>query len=547
MRILHLISAFLFVGLSYSQALYTSAGFESNAQYYVDDPKTGDFLESHPFRSNNYLKLEASLDNFYVGAQVESYAPMALLNYSPEFENKNLGLYYAGYKTQTITFTAGHFYEQFGSGLILRFWEDRQLGINNALRGVKVKLNPHNGFSVTALAGKQRLGFGVSQGVIYGIDSEFNLSKALNFNNSALINLGVSYVGRSQEKTNTHFNYDQLTNLIAARFEVSKGSFYVNTEYVHKQKDAIYLGDEISNAKEGNAALINMGYARKGLGIDATLRRTENLGLYANRAAAGNIFNESLVNYIPALTKQHDYLLTNIYVYQSQSQISFQDQSLIKTGEIGGQIDLYYQINKNTFLGGKYGMDIALNTSAWYGLDGKKDFKNTDYNNRWIGVDEKYYSDFSLEIRKKWSHKWNTIFYFVHQYYNTRFIEETFGEVNASIWVSEAVYRLENNQSLRFEAQYLSTKDDQKDWVGGTVEFHASSSFSFYVNDIYNFGNESAQDRIHYYNAGGSYTVNGHRFSLNYGRQRGGLICVGGVCRFVPESTGITANVIMSF
>lgn len=66
-------------------------------------------------------------------------------------------------------------------------------------------------------------------------------------------------------------------------------------------------------------------------------------------------------------------------------------------------------------------------------------------------------------------------------------------------------------------------------------------------NDIYNYGNETIDDRIHYYNIGTSYTTNGNRFALNYGRQRGGLLCVGGVCRFVPESSGITANMILSF
>lgn len=69
----------------------------------------------------------------------------------------------------------------------------------------------------------------------------------------------------------------------------------------------------------------------------------------------------------------------------------------------------------------------------------------------------------------------------------------------------------------------------------------------FYVNDIYNYGSNKENERIHYYNVGGSYTIGAHRFALNYGRQRGGLLCVGGVCRVVPESSGITANIIMSF
>jgi hypothetical protein len=52
---------------------------------------------------------------------------------------------------------------------------------------------------------------------------------------------------------------------------------------------------------------------------------------------------------------------------------------------------------------------------------------------------------------------------------------------------------------------------------------------------------------VHYYNFGTSYTQNATRFSLGYGRQRAGLFCVGGVCRFVPASYGFTATLTTSF
>ena len=163
------------------------------------------------------------------------------------------------------------------------------------------------------------------------------------------------------------------------------------------------------------------------------------------------------------------------------------------------------------------------------------------------GFGEKYFSDISIEVRKKWSKQWNSIFYYVNQSYNKRYIEETFGKINANIAVGEATYKMGKGKSLRFEAQFLATNDDKKNWVGGTIEFNATSKLAVYINDIYNYGNDLVDEQIHYYNAGGSYTVGAHRFALNYGRQRGGLICIGGVCRNVPESTGISANITMSF
>ena len=64
--------------------------------------------------------------------------------------------------------------------------------------------------------------------------------------------------------------------------------------------------------KPGTALLLNTGYSKKGFGVDATFRRLENMAFYSERKKDGNLFLENIVNYTPGLTKQHDYLLTNI-------------------------------------------------------------------------------------------------------------------------------------------------------------------------------------------------------------------------------------------
>jgi len=155
---------------------------------------------------------------------------------------------------------------------------------------------------------------------------------------------------------------------------------------------------------------------KKGFGINANFRRIENMTFYSERNATGNIYNQNIINYIPALTKQHDYLLTNIYVYQAQPQVSFQDFALLKIGEIGGQVDLFYTLKKKTTLGGKYGTKIALNMSYWAGLSGDYDYLNFEYDADFLKFGKKYFSDISLEIRKKWSSDWSSVFYYVNQW-----------------------------------------------------------------------------------------------------------------------------------
>ncbi|WP_046757137.1 DUF6029 family protein [Kordia jejudonensis] len=527
-----------------------TGGFESNIQWYNDDTSLGKFAEDEHFRSNNYLKLDYNYGNWFAGIQVESYAPMPLLNYSPKLDDTGIATFYAMYKTRKIEVTAGYFYEQFGSGLILRGWENRPLGINNSFRGARVKYQPSDAIALTGMYARQRDGFEVSEGEIFGFNSEIDLTNALNLETSSL-SAGFSYVGRKEDIPEQFQNtgFDELTNAFSARLDYSGETFYSGIEYITKGKDAIVNSQRfIENfVEKGSALLVNFGYSQKGFGIDATVRRLENMNFFSEREAAGNVFNENIVNYLPGLTKQHDYALTNIYVYQAQAAISVPDPSLFKFGEIGGQIDMFYNFKKGTALGGKYGTKIALNAAYWAGLKGDFDFTERDSEIDFFGFGRKYFSEFSMEIRKKWDKKWQSIFYFVNQYYNQRFINDERGVVNSNVAVGEVIYKLSSRQSVRIELQHLWTPDDDKNWAGGTVEFNVTPRLSFYITDIYNYGNDIEDEQIHYYNVGGSFARGATRFALNYGRQRGGLVCVGGVCRFVPQSTGLTVNITTAF
>ena len=530
---------------AYSQENWFSGSFNSNAQYYLDDDKTGDFNEDDRFRSNNYLKLDARFNNFTFGIQIESYAPQAILNFAPTFNKKiGLGNYYANYRTEKLDITAGHFYEQFGNGLILRSWENKELGINNALIGGRIKYAPLNYLQLTALYGKQRKGFDVSDGEILGFDTELNISDLFKLKESS-INVGFSAVSRIKEIENAAPNFNKNTNDFSGRLNFYKGNIYTNIEYVIKSEDALveFKTVKTDNLATGNALVFNTGYSKKGFGIDVTLRSLENMSFFSDREQEGNIYNQQVLNYIPSLTKQHDYSLTNIYVYQAQPKLSY--NPIGKSGEIGVQFDVYYNIKKGSSLGGKYGTKLAFNYATWYGLDAEYNIVDRTYSSEFLSFGKKYFTDRNLEVRKKWSKQWASIFTFTNLFYNKRYVEETVGNVNATILVAESTYKITPKKSVRFEAQHLWTKEDKKNWWGGTIEYNLSPKIAFFVTDLYNYGN--VVKKIHYYNIGGSYTKNTTRIGLNYGRQRGGLLCVGGICRVVPESTGFGVTISTSF
>lgn len=525
-------------------------GFESNSQWYLNDKPLGVDHPEIPVRSNNYLFLNLKYKNWTAGIQGESYEDQALLNYNPRYDKSDVATYFLQFKNEKIDLTAGYFYEQFGSGLLYRSWEDRALGINNALRGGRVIFKPASFFTLKGIYGRQRTGFDISEGEIYGVDTEIVLSDLFQFKATEL-SLGLTYVGR-EEFVNyiANPNFSSLTNGYAARIDFSHKAFYFSTEYNIKSRDAVVeVKEQVENdfIKQGNALLVNMGYSKKGFGLDGTFRRLENMGFFSERNAKGNAYNDRIMNFVPSLTKQHHFNLANIYVYQAQPNVILGDETLLKTGEIGGQVDVFYNFKKQTALGGKYGTKVAVNISNWNALGGKFYLPKKDYDTDFLGFGRKYFSDYNIEITKKWSQKWHSAFTYINQYYNKKLIEETYDVVNTNILGAEATYEFTNSKSIRVVGEHMWADSDKKNWAASTVEFNLNSKYSFFASDMYNYGNDDAALRNHYYNVGGAFRKKSTRIALNYGRQRGGLVCVGGVCRFVPESSGIALSLNTTF
>lgn len=545
---------FLVVGVFFSITTALSqirVGIENNSQWYVDDKKVKlDPLEAEDrFRSNTYLKVDYDWENWSFGAQFEGYEPKAVLNYSPDLEGINIGAIYARYNNRQLGLdvTAGHFYDQFGSGLLYRSWEDRQLGINNALFGLNVKYDLASWGKVTILGGKQRIGMGfdLAESIVFGGDLNVDFGQVLNSENLDL-NLGFSYLGQSFDSNDLNNDLENFKSGYSFRMDYRTGGFYISSEYVLRDKDYYATSTSINKKVEldSNAWLMNLGYFQKGLSFDFNFRRIENMSIYSQREFSGNDYHKGVINYLPALVKQYDYSLQNIYVYQAQSAVDLLGN---KAGEIGGQFDFYYEFPKGSVLGGEFGTNLVVNGSYWAGLKTEYDLLDKELSSSFLSFGQKNYRDFGFEVRKRWSSNWSSIVMYLDQYYNAVALEGKFEDVNARILSAEATYEFMDNKSVRLEAQHLWTGDDKKNWVGGTLEFAYNANWAMFVNDMYNYGNDDKEKRVHYYNVGASYTKGTTRVSASYGRQRGGLLCVGGVCRYVTEAAGLTLGITTSF
>ena len=568
--------------------LLVNGGFESNAQWYLNDKEREIKHPEDPFRSNNYLFVKANYGKFTVGTQIESYYKQALLNYNPAFKGTDFSLYYANYRSKKLDVTAGYFYEQFGSGLLLRGWEDRALGINTALRGGKVNFKPMDGISITGLYGKQKSGFHVSTADIFGLNSDFDFSTLFKKDNFGLT-AGFSYVVRSQEISETAFDPNQVdppaiskeTAAYAGRVGFSKGGFYMSSEYNYKEKEPVLERSNINYnlIKPGNALLLNFGYSKRGLGVDATLRRMENMVflsdrepyIYAPEQTSIN-YNDRILNFTPSLTKQHHSNLANIYVFQAQNKVFIDQDGVKKVGEIGGQFDVFYNFKKGSLLGGKYGTKVSLNVSNWFNLDADYslrdvtistpdvdyDIKVTDYDAKFLAGSQKYFSDYNLEISKKISKNFRGNVMYVNQYYNNQFIQGTAEEniIKTNILFAEGIYTFSGGRAITVGLEHMWADSDRGNWASMMLEYNHNINWSIFVMDMYNYGydkssklidHETDPFKIHFYNTGVTYRKNSSRFSLGYGRQRGGLVCAGGVCRFVPASTGVSFTISTTF
>jgi hypothetical protein len=558
-----------------------SASFESNSQWYlkdsyVDNPNNPNQIGEERLRTTNFLRLDYQFsEKFSAGLQLESYTPENLLNMSNLYdEDLGVATYYLRYKTKKLDLTLGHFYEQFGSGLIFRAWEDRNLGINTALRGARIKYALNDDISITTIYGNQRKGFELSDGYVFGVDNQINISNSFNIIPKGSLVIGFSYVGKKEKydavQNESSINIPELVNAYSARINFTNGNFYSDVEYVLKSKDLRLksipgTGIEFSEQEtfEGSVLLWTAGYSQKGFGFSYNFRRLENMRFFSERVFSdplNNPTNQLSVNYLPALNKQHDYTLANIYLYQTQPGLTVQNYDpIVKAGEIGHFIDLFYNIKKGSFLGGKYGTKLNINMSYWASLDTQYNDPNSNgpitgdgltYQSDFFNFKNKLFSDINIEIRKKWNKKLSSIFTYINLFYDKSYLElPIYGEVRSWIGVAESTYKFGGGKSFRLEIQHLSTNDDARNWMGGTAEYFFNSKFGIYLNDSYNYetSNVPTDTKVHFYNFGGSYVSGASRLALNYGRQRGGLLCVGGVCRQVSPNTGLTLNFTTTF
>ena len=336
--------------------------FDLNMQSYQEDKLIGAEAADEIILNNSYLNINYRKGKFTTGLRYESYLN-ALADYDPEFKGNGIPYRYATYSIDGLEITAGNYYEQLGSGLIFRSYEEKSLGIDNAMDGVRLKYSPLKGMYLKTFIGKSRTHFTYADGIFRGVDGEINVNDLFSCETKTKAIVGGSFVSRYQERENLIFKIPQNVSAYASRLNIIHRGLNYYGEYAYKINDpANLLTASSMNYASGNAFTQSITFSKKGFGVIAEMHRTDNMTFKSDRDKDGKAY---LINYIPTLSKPHAYSLLALYPCATQTD-----------GEFGMQFDVFYKTKKGSMLGGKYGTKFNFNYSRINALNGGNSFLN---------------------------------------------------------------------------------------------------------------------------------------------------------------------------
>jgi len=524
--------------------------FEIDGMYYQADDALGiteSDIDGNIFGFNAFADIIYSIGDFSAGFRYEAYLP-PIAGFDRSLDGQGFPYLWASYTTDKFSFTVGNFYEQFGNGLTLRTYQEWTLGYDNSINGARVVYEPVKGLILKGVYGTQRYFWAKyeknGRGIVKGFDAEFNLNDvfASMAESKIKLTIGGSAVSKYQADENPFYKMPKNVASFAGRFNLGIGKFNFSSEYAYKINDPSAVNNYIY--KTGDALVVTGSYSTKGLGIFAMFKRIDNMSYKSDAAVTSNALD---INFLPAMIEPHTYMLAAMYPYATQP-----------NGEIGFQLEVVYKVPKKSKIGGKYGMGITVNYSqindiarekandtAYIGQSGTMGWKSDFFK---FG-DQVFNRDLTIEIDKKFSKKFKSIFKYIYQDYDIATILGHTGDPNvkANIAIVDMTWKITSKKSIRWELQGLWTTEDKGDWAAALVEYTISPHWFFTVADQFNYGNKHSNERIHYYTGSFGYTLKTTRFALTYGRQREGVVCVGGVCRQVPASSGFYVTISSSF
>ncbi len=528
---------------------------EANANFFIRDSLIGAAntpqYDRQKYGADAWLNLTYSNWGFDFGLRFDLFNNSNLLNPTGSYTDEGIGRWFIRKEIQKLDISVGYLYEQVGSGIIFRSFEERPLLIDNALYGARLEYDILPDWKAKVFTGRQKQQFDTYESVIKGlsIDGFYSPSDTAGW----AIAPGFGIVNRTLDDgsmnalvatINTYTKEDAFvpkynTYAFSAFNTLTAGPVSWYVEGAYKTEDnlndpfgELRVGDSTTVTGEqlylapGSVLYTSLSYADKGLGISLEAKRTEDFDFRTRPQAQ---LNRGLVNFLPPMARVNTYRLTARYNAATQP-----------LGELALQADIRYNYKR------KWGF-------------------NVNFSNITTLEDELLYRELYTEISYKHERQWTLLGGLQIQRYNQEVFEFKPGApiVETLIPYFDFLYKISRRQSIRFEGQYMNVGMDRSadalqdygNWLFGLAEFSIAPHWVFTVSDMYNVspGKNSPVDEsgeklaLHYPRFDVFYTQGANRFSLSYIKQVEGVVCTGGICRLEPAFSGVKLTVNSNF
>ena len=541
-------STFSLVLLAQEQNISVSGNLESNTNFYMRDPNIGAAntpqYEHQQIGNDSWLNLRAQVYGFELGIRYDYFLNSALLNPSDSYTDQGIGRWYAGKKIGKLSIFGGHIYDQIGSGIIFRAYEERALLIDNALVGLKLSYELSPNWTIKGMTGRQKNLFELYPSVLTGasldgfihLDSigKFSMAPGIGIMHKTLADEQMeALAGTLSQYTPTDFIDSVPYNTIAATIynTLNYGRFSWYVEGAYKTEDAMYNNYAIQTLwtgveqpgkyilESGYVFYTTLTYAGGGLGVTGQYKRTHNFNFRADPFAT---LNHGMINFLPPMSRVNTYRLTARYSPATQE---FEEEAV--------QLDATYKINKN--------LGILINIA--------------NITRPGATANENPYTEVFTQFTLKKPKEWTLIGGLQYVRYDQELYEGKAGVPNVVAWTPyvDYLYKLDQKKSLRTEIQYMNTQEDFGSWLYGLEEFSISPHWIFEVSDMWNIDSNpehttsALKDGLHFPTVGAVYSTGQTRYALRYVKQVEGIVCSGGICRLEPAFSGFKFNVSANF
>ncbi len=527
-------------------------------QKYVRDDSIGastKVYKENTASADAWLFMQYRIKGYSFILRYDAFNKSPLLDPQDAYTNHGIGFWQINKSVDKLDITMGSFYDQFGTGVLFRAYEQRQIGIDYAIQGMRLKYNINEKWAIKGFAGNQKGNiknrFGFAKQVISGLNIEGNIDLGKDSKYGAL-QVGVSAVNRTLDRetmdrlVGTINTYD-LADRFYPKYNVYGGNAYLTytknnfswtVEGNVKSKEAIMDDNTKFYLRSGNVLYTSMSWGKSGwnlgnhtasVGLNVQARHVDHFSF--RTAPTENLLN-GLVSYLPSMTRQNTYRLLSRYNAPGQAM-----------GEDGIQGEIEFKPRKGTqiFFNGSYVQTLASNGKL----------------NTATGVKEveKLFSENYLEVVQKIG-KHDKLKLGVQRivYNQTRYESEPeYVPVKTFTPFGEWLHTMNQGKSLRVEWQYLNTKNDQGSFANLMIEMFVNKNLSIAVADMVNvvphrYERMIIADKVlHYPTFFIGYTEKSTVFTLAFLKQQQGVNCSGGICREEPAFSGVRFTVSSNF